>query len=190
MVEKNVQNWFNSRKVYKSFKQTECKYSIQKQMGFFLYCILFIGVRARVMVLNATFNNISVISWKSVLLVEETRVPRENHWPATSHWPTLSNNVVSSTPKVLKTCYYDLIMICFFFVIFLYILLNKFHITNIRWYTNTVILLITPRSRDTTLCDKFVSDLREIGGFLRVLRFPPPIKLTTTIWLKYCWKWH
>jgi len=31
------------------------------------------------MVVNATFNNISVISWRSVLLVEETRVPRENH---------------------------------------------------------------------------------------------------------------
>jgi len=28
---------------------------------------------------------------------------------------------------------------------------------------------------------KFVSDLRQIGGFLRVLRFPPPIKLTATI---------
>ena len=27
----------------------------------------------------ATFNNISVISWWSVLLVEETRVPGENH---------------------------------------------------------------------------------------------------------------
>jgi len=29
--------------------------------------------------LNATFNNISVISWLSVLLVDETRVPGENH---------------------------------------------------------------------------------------------------------------
>jgi hypothetical protein len=28
---------------------------------------------------------------------------------------------------------------------------------------------------------KFVSDLRQLGGFLRVLRFPPPIKLTATI---------
>ena len=28
---------------------------------------------------------------------------------------------------------------------------------------------------------KFVSEFRHIGGFLRVLRFPPPIKLTTTI---------
>ena len=31
------------------------------------------------MVFNATFNNISVISWRSVLLVEETGVPEENH---------------------------------------------------------------------------------------------------------------
>ena len=28
---------------------------------------------------------------------------------------------------------------------------------------------------------KFVSDLRQNGGFLQVIRFPPPIKLTTTI---------
>jgi hypothetical protein len=33
----------------------------------------------RVKVFNATFNNISVISWRSVLLVEETEVPGENH---------------------------------------------------------------------------------------------------------------
>jgi hypothetical protein len=37
------------------------------------------------MVLNATFNNISVISWWSVLLVEETGAPGENHRPAASH---------------------------------------------------------------------------------------------------------
>ena len=29
---------------------------------------------------NVTFNNISVILWPSVLLVEETGVPGENHW--------------------------------------------------------------------------------------------------------------
>jgi hypothetical protein len=36
---------------------------------------------------------------------------------------------------------------------------------------------------------KFVSDLRQVGGFLRGLRFPPPIKLTSTIcWLpQYNW---
>jgi hypothetical protein len=40
------------------------------------------------MLFNATFNNISVISWQSVLLVEDTGVPGENHQPATSHWQT------------------------------------------------------------------------------------------------------
>jgi hypothetical protein len=48
---------------------------------------------------NATFNNISAISWWSVLLVEETRVPGENQRPAASHWQTLSHTVVSDTPR-------------------------------------------------------------------------------------------
>jgi hypothetical protein len=52
------------------------------------------------MVFNATFNNISVISWLYVLLVKETGVPGENHRPATSHWQTLSHNIVSSTPRL------------------------------------------------------------------------------------------
>jgi hypothetical protein len=51
------------------------------------------------MVLNATFNNISAILWRSVLLVEETRVPGKNHRPVASHWQTLSHNVVSSTTR-------------------------------------------------------------------------------------------
>ena len=39
----------------------------------------FLMVWFRFMVFNATFNNISVISWWSVLLIEETRVPGVNH---------------------------------------------------------------------------------------------------------------
>ena len=35
--------------------------------------------------LNATFNNISAISWRSVLLVEETGVPGKKHLPVASH---------------------------------------------------------------------------------------------------------
>ena len=38
------------------------------------------------MVFNATFNNISAISWRSVLLVEETGVPVENHRPAANFY--------------------------------------------------------------------------------------------------------
>ena len=52
------------------------------------------------MVLNATFNNISVLLWPSVLLVEETGVPGENHRPGASHWQTLSHNVVSRSPRL------------------------------------------------------------------------------------------
>ena len=47
---------------------------------------------------NATFNNISAISWQSILFQEETEVLGENHRPVTSHWQTLSHNVVSSIP--------------------------------------------------------------------------------------------
>jgi len=48
------------------------------------------------MVFNATFNNMSFISWSSVLLVHETG---ENRRPVVSHRQTLSHNVVSSTPN-------------------------------------------------------------------------------------------
>jgi hypothetical protein len=40
--------------------------------------------RVRVVVFNATFNNILVILWQSVLLVDETR---ENHWPVANFIP-------------------------------------------------------------------------------------------------------
>jgi len=52
------------------------------------------------MVFNATFKNISVITWRSVLLMEGTGVSGENHRPSASHWQTLSHNVVSSTPRL------------------------------------------------------------------------------------------
>ena len=51
-------------------------------------------VSVRAMMFNATFNNISVISWRSVL---ETRVNGENQRPAASHCQNLSHNVVAST---------------------------------------------------------------------------------------------
>jgi hypothetical protein len=34
-------------------------------------------------------------------LVEDNRIPRENHRPVSSHWQSLSRNVVSSTPHWL-----------------------------------------------------------------------------------------
>ena len=44
-----------------------------------------VEVRVRFIVLNATFNNISAISWRSVLMVAEKGVPRENNGSAASH---------------------------------------------------------------------------------------------------------
>jgi len=46
-----------------------------------------------VMVFKHIVSIISVISWRSVLLVEETG---ENHPRAESHWQTLSHNVSST----------------------------------------------------------------------------------------------
>ena len=46
------------------------------------------------MLFNATFNNISVISWRSVLLVEENGGPVENQQSVASHWQILSHSVV------------------------------------------------------------------------------------------------
>ena len=46
------------------------------------------------MVFNATCNDISIISWLSVLLVEETGEPGENHQPVASHRQTLSHYIV------------------------------------------------------------------------------------------------
>jgi hypothetical protein len=40
------------------------------------------GIRLRVMMFNASFNNISVISWQSLLLLEETG---ENYRPVVNH---------------------------------------------------------------------------------------------------------
>ena len=55
------------------------------RLGMFFACL---------MVFNATFNNISVISWWLVLWVEETRGSRENHRHVANNWQTLPHNVV------------------------------------------------------------------------------------------------
>ena len=54
------------------------------------------------MVFHATFNNISVISWQSALLVEVTRVPRETHRPVASHLQICPHIVVSSTSRLSR----------------------------------------------------------------------------------------
>jgi hypothetical protein len=40
-----------------------------------------------------------VISWRLVILVEETGLSGENHRPVARHWQTLPRNVLSNTPR-------------------------------------------------------------------------------------------
>ena len=63
--------------------QKQSKERIFDQASYVPYCPK--RVRVRVMVFNSTFGKISVISWRSVLLVEETGVPEQNHSPVASH---------------------------------------------------------------------------------------------------------
>ena len=83
-----------SNSMYLSQWHSKVVYPIDLSLPSFLYCfhILLRGFRV-------TFNNISVISWRSVLVVKETGVLGENYRPIASHWQTVSHNVVSSTPR-------------------------------------------------------------------------------------------
>jgi hypothetical protein len=56
--------------------------------------------RVRVIVLNVTYNNIPVTSWRSDLMAEKTG---ENHRPTACHGQTLSHNIVSTTPRLSGT---------------------------------------------------------------------------------------
>ena len=57
-------------------------YSCIKYTLPYVQCVKFIGVYI------PTFNNISILLWISILLIEETREDRENHIPTASHRQT------------------------------------------------------------------------------------------------------
>ena len=50
------------------------------------YVMIFNDLKIWFIVLNATVSNISALSWRPVLVVEEAGVPGENHRPWTSNW--------------------------------------------------------------------------------------------------------
>jgi hypothetical protein len=66
---------------------------------YFLSYLVFVCLMVR----NATFNNIPVMLLRSILLVEETGGPGENHRPVASHWQTLSHNVVHLSLIEIRT---------------------------------------------------------------------------------------
>ena len=94
------------------------------------------------MVLNATFNNISAISWQSVLLAEETRAPRENHRPVPSHWQLYHKMLYQFIIETVACTYIDkgnitAGKICLL-SIFLYLQIGK--IINYSWFSWTSLL--------------------------------------------------
>jgi hypothetical protein len=68
---------------------------VSSNSSYNIVCIMFkiLAVRSVIcevgldwfMIFNATFNSMSIILWRSVLLVEETGVPGENHGLVASH---------------------------------------------------------------------------------------------------------
>jgi len=86
--------WLNySNKIIASVgkQRTEISdFSLNQPIEFIKIVIKLAGCISQVLydpivLFNAIFNNISVILWQSVLLVEETAVPGENHRPVASH---------------------------------------------------------------------------------------------------------
>ena len=73
---------FDNIKCCQSYLCVNSYYLFDFIISFILYRVAILN---KVMAFNATFNNISVLSWRSVLLVEETVVPGENNRPAASH---------------------------------------------------------------------------------------------------------
>ena len=83
-------------------------HSLQKRFENITQCSLFwlfiklihILIMYRFLVSNATFNNISIISWRSAWLVENSEVPGKNYRPTVSQWQTLSYDVLWSIPRL------------------------------------------------------------------------------------------
>ena len=88
--------------------------AISKQFKYNVY-MLYISWLVCFIVFNVAFNDILAISWRYILLVEETGGPGENQRPAASHWQTyyimlytsLWAEVESKATVVIDTDYID-----------------------------------------------------------------------------------
>jgi hypothetical protein len=128
-------------------------------------CACIYNIQVRVMVFNATFNNISVISWWSVLFWGKPEY-MENTTDLPHHWQTLSCNVVSSTPRH-----------------------ERDSVNNIRdkgKQTSLFISLIKRKTKNPTLSERFQNQLVLLWAQLTKI-YPPlptsvqPISITKTL---------
>jgi hypothetical protein len=189
------------------YKYSKYVSSLDASHGTDTYIFIF---RMRVWCLTPLSTNISVISWWWVLLVEEIGVPGENHRLAASHWQTLSHNVLWNTHRhendiekyyknyhryKSKTNTTNLLSqesFIFYSKKCIPIIMEapSWPWSHGSWIYNYLCnqclsplmlwVRISIRASVQHYVIKFVSNLRQIGGFLRVLQ-PPPIKLTNMI---------
>ena len=123
-----------------------------------------------VLVFNAILRNNTVISWRSALLVDYREMTTENHRPLYLMCTVYSQQnghhghvhmVVGFTTTNVISAYHH--WSC------------EFESRSGAGYSIQHYVI------------KFISDLRQVCGFLQVLGFHLPIKLTCTKYLKYCW---
>jgi len=92
-------------------------------------------------VFYATLNNISVISRRSVLLLEETGVPGENHWPVASHWQNLSHIMLWTLCVVCVD--FDSSVVLDKWWLHLHDLIDIFMMNKIQFLNNIIIIKTT-----------------------------------------------
>ena len=88
------------------------------------------------MVFSATDNNISVISWRSDLLVEETGVPWENHRYVASYWKQhrIDNSLSMNHIVYLFICFY--LLLFFSVVMITFMSLNHYKVGTLQQINN------------------------------------------------------
>ena len=79
---------------YNAYSLISCFFGRYSNMQWYRYMNIAYWLFVCLMMINAPFSKISVISLRSILLVEETGGSAENRRAVASHWQTLSHNVV------------------------------------------------------------------------------------------------
>ena len=85
-------NFLSIPKIFSSFekinteKRTSLNQTLNKADSWINQTLSKVRMNFWILVLSATFSNISAISWQPVLVVEEAGVPGENYRPWASNW--------------------------------------------------------------------------------------------------------
>jgi hypothetical protein len=150
------------------------------------------------MVFNATFNNISVISWRSVLLVEETGVPEENHRPVASHWQNKKDHSYLNTRCQDKLCFQTTKnCLIFFSFYFQFILMYIFRKLSLILYQTVVknklsVRLVYVRQEVRAVLTAFMPSRSAVLAHEHSEHKGPMLSMCTFLMLKHwlCWKYQ